>query len=190
MKAALCFLLNCFYAHSGRTSTGLFVSCYKTILSSSVPSSGHSVNNRLCFSSAWCLRNEGVSSVLLGTSNPEQLTENLGAIQVGTCRNTYQTLLFLTCVSSAASSIILQFYRFLGQKPAPSLYLNLSVSLLVFFLLSSCVCHFFPSFQVYSVLLSLSLPLTQVLPKMTSNVVSEIDHILGNRPYSKKDYRS
>ncbi|XP_051934249.1 voltage-gated potassium channel subunit beta-1a isoform X1 [Hippocampus zosterae] len=59
---------------------------------------------------AWCLRNEGVSSVLLGTSNPEQLTENLGAIQV--------------------------------------------------------------------------------LPKMTSHVVSEIDHILGNRPYSKKDYRS
>uniref|UniRef100_A0A3B3BF82 Voltage-gated potassium channel subunit beta-1 n=1 Tax=Oryzias melastigma TaxID=30732 RepID=A0A3B3BF82_ORYME len=59
---------------------------------------------------AWCLRNEGVSSVLLGTSNPEQLTENLGAIQV--------------------------------------------------------------------------------LPKMTSHVVSEIDHILGNRPYSKRDYRS
>ncbi|XP_037533342.1 voltage-gated potassium channel subunit beta-1a [Nematolebias whitei] len=59
---------------------------------------------------AWCLRNEGVSSVLLGTSNPNQLTENLGAIQV--------------------------------------------------------------------------------LPKMTSHVVSDIDHILGNRPYSKKDYRS
>ncbi|XP_047450966.1 voltage-gated potassium channel subunit beta-1a isoform X1 [Mugil cephalus] len=59
---------------------------------------------------AWCLRNEGVSSVLLGTSNPEQLTENLGAIQV--------------------------------------------------------------------------------LPKMTSHVVSDIDHILGNRPYGKKDYRS
>ncbi|CAL8312640.1 unnamed protein product [Gadus morhua 'NCC'] len=31
---------------------------------------------------AWCLRNEGVSSVLLGSSNPVQLTENLGAIQV------------------------------------------------------------------------------------------------------------
>uniref|UniRef100_A0A3B5QX99 Voltage-gated potassium channel subunit beta-1 n=1 Tax=Xiphophorus maculatus TaxID=8083 RepID=A0A3B5QX99_XIPMA len=59
---------------------------------------------------AWCLRNEGVSSVLLGTSNPEQLTENLGAIQV--------------------------------------------------------------------------------LPKMTSHIVSDIDHILGNRPYTKKDYRS
>ncbi|XP_071754926.1 voltage-gated potassium channel subunit beta-1a isoform X4 [Centroberyx gerrardi] len=59
---------------------------------------------------AWCLRNEGVSSVLLGTSSPEQLTENLGAIQV--------------------------------------------------------------------------------LPKMTSHVVSDIDHILANRPYSKKDYRS
>lgn len=32
--------------------------------------------------------------------------------------------------------------------------------------------------------------LVQVLPKMTSHIVSEIDHILGNRPYSKKDYRS
>uniref|UniRef100_A0A452U4X7 Potassium voltage-gated channel subfamily A member regulatory beta subunit 1 n=1 Tax=Ursus maritimus TaxID=29073 RepID=A0A452U4X7_URSMA len=30
---------------------------------------------------AWCLRNEGVSSVLLGSSTPEQLIENLGAIQ-------------------------------------------------------------------------------------------------------------
>uniref|UniRef100_A0A8C8RUA7 Potassium voltage-gated channel subfamily A member regulatory beta subunit 1 n=1 Tax=Pelusios castaneus TaxID=367368 RepID=A0A8C8RUA7_9SAUR len=59
---------------------------------------------------AWCLRNEGVSSVLLGSSNPEQLIENLGAIQV--------------------------------------------------------------------------------LPKMTSHIISEIDNILGNKPYSKKDYRS
>uniref|UniRef100_A0A4X2LMR3 Potassium voltage-gated channel subfamily A regulatory beta subunit 1 n=1 Tax=Vombatus ursinus TaxID=29139 RepID=A0A4X2LMR3_VOMUR len=59
---------------------------------------------------AWCLRNEGVSSVLLGCSNPEQLIENLGAIQV--------------------------------------------------------------------------------LPKMTSHVVNEIDSILRNKPYSKKDYRS
>ncbi|XP_016419709.1 voltage-gated potassium channel subunit beta-2-like isoform X4 [Sinocyclocheilus rhinocerous] len=57
---------------------------------------------------AWCLRNEGVSSVLLGTSNPAQLTENLGAIQV--------------------------------------------------------------------------------LPKITANVASDIDKILGNRPHSKKDY--
>lgn len=36
----------------------------------------------LCSVAAWCLRNEGVSSVLLGSSNPEQLIENLGAIQV------------------------------------------------------------------------------------------------------------
>uniref|UniRef100_A0A8C2D3K7 Voltage-gated potassium channel subunit beta-1 n=1 Tax=Cyprinus carpio TaxID=7962 RepID=A0A8C2D3K7_CYPCA len=57
---------------------------------------------------AWCLRNEGVSSVLLGTSNPAQLTENLGAIQV--------------------------------------------------------------------------------LPKITAQVASDIDKILGNRPHSKKDY--
>ncbi|XP_073712334.1 voltage-gated potassium channel subunit beta-2 isoform X1 [Misgurnus anguillicaudatus] len=57
---------------------------------------------------AWCLRNEGVSSVLLGTSNPAQLTENLGAIQV--------------------------------------------------------------------------------LPKITPNVASDIDKLLGNRPHSKKDY--
>uniref|UniRef100_A0A3B3IGZ9 Voltage-gated potassium channel subunit beta-1 n=2 Tax=Oryzias latipes TaxID=8090 RepID=A0A3B3IGZ9_ORYLA len=31
---------------------------------------------------AWCLRNEGVNSVLLGASRPEQLEENIGAIQV------------------------------------------------------------------------------------------------------------
>uniref|UniRef100_A0A3B3QIX7 Potassium voltage-gated channel subfamily A regulatory beta subunit 3 n=1 Tax=Paramormyrops kingsleyae TaxID=1676925 RepID=A0A3B3QIX7_9TELE len=31
---------------------------------------------------AWCLRSEGVSSVLLGVSNSEQLLENLGSIQV------------------------------------------------------------------------------------------------------------
>uniref|UniRef100_A0A672F8F6 Voltage-gated potassium channel subunit beta-1 n=1 Tax=Salarias fasciatus TaxID=181472 RepID=A0A672F8F6_SALFA len=57
---------------------------------------------------AWCLRNEGVSSVLLGSSNPTQLTENLGAIQV--------------------------------------------------------------------------------IPKMTAGIASEVDHILGNRPHSKRDY--
>ncbi|XP_075953734.1 voltage-gated potassium channel subunit beta-2 isoform X1 [Anarhichas minor] len=57
---------------------------------------------------AWCLRNEGVSSVLLGSSNPRQLTENLGAIQV--------------------------------------------------------------------------------IPKMTAGIASEVDHILENRPHTKKDY--
>ncbi|XP_069096091.1 voltage-gated potassium channel subunit beta-2 isoform X4 [Pleurodeles waltl] len=59
---------------------------------------------------AWCLRNEGVSSVLLGASNADQLLENIGAIQV--------------------------------------------------------------------------------LPKLSSSIVHEIDSILGNKPYSKKDYRS
>uniref|UniRef100_A0A7N6BMI9 Voltage-gated potassium channel subunit beta-1 n=1 Tax=Anabas testudineus TaxID=64144 RepID=A0A7N6BMI9_ANATE len=57
---------------------------------------------------AWCLRNEGVSSVLLGSSNASQLTENLGAIQV--------------------------------------------------------------------------------IPKMTAGITAEVDHILGNRPHSKRDY--
>uniref|UniRef100_A0A3B4AH08 Voltage-gated potassium channel subunit beta-1 n=1 Tax=Periophthalmus magnuspinnatus TaxID=409849 RepID=A0A3B4AH08_9GOBI len=59
----------------------------------------------------WCLRNEGVSSVLLGASNTDQLMENIGAIQ-------------------------------------------------------------------------------QVLPKLSSAITHEIDSILGNKPYSKKDYRS
>uniref|UniRef100_H2MMA3 Voltage-gated potassium channel subunit beta-1 n=1 Tax=Oryzias latipes TaxID=8090 RepID=H2MMA3_ORYLA len=57
---------------------------------------------------AWCLRNEGVSSVLIGSSNPVQLTENLGAIQV--------------------------------------------------------------------------------IPKITTGIASEVDHLLGNRPHSKKDF--
>ncbi|MFT7804504.1 voltage-gated potassium channel subunit beta-2 isoform X1 [Arapaima gigas] len=59
---------------------------------------------------AWCLRNEGVSSVLLGTSSTEQLMENIGAIQV--------------------------------------------------------------------------------LPKLSSSILHEVDSILGNKPYTKKDYRS
>lgn len=32
--------------------------------------------------SAWCLRSEGVSSVLLGVSTTDQLLENLGALRV------------------------------------------------------------------------------------------------------------
>uniref|UniRef100_A0A673LGF3 Voltage-gated potassium channel subunit beta-1 n=1 Tax=Sinocyclocheilus rhinocerous TaxID=307959 RepID=A0A673LGF3_9TELE len=59
---------------------------------------------------AWCLRNEGVSCVLLGASSTEQLMENIGAIQV--------------------------------------------------------------------------------LPKLSSSITHEVDSILGNKPYSKKDYRS
>ena len=35
-----------------------------------------------CCPPAWCLRNEGVSSVLLGASSADQLMENIGAIQV------------------------------------------------------------------------------------------------------------
>ncbi|KAF3840868.1 hypothetical protein F7725_006730 [Dissostichus mawsoni] len=31
---------------------------------------------------AWCLRSEGVSSVLLGVSNTDQLLENLGALRI------------------------------------------------------------------------------------------------------------
>ncbi|KAJ6651827.1 hypothetical protein lerEdw1_016444 [Lerista edwardsae] len=65
---------------------------------------------RLSHPAAWCLRNEGVSSVLLGASNADQLMENIGAIQV--------------------------------------------------------------------------------LPKLSSSIIHEIDSILGNKPYSKKDYRS
>lgn len=40
------------------------------------------VQHICCSSPAWCLRNEGVSSVLLGASNTDQLMENIGAIQV------------------------------------------------------------------------------------------------------------
>jgi len=40
------------------------------------------VQHVCCLSPAWCLRNEGVSSVLLGASNTDQLMENIGAIQV------------------------------------------------------------------------------------------------------------
>uniref|UniRef100_A0A8D0AC64 Potassium voltage-gated channel subfamily A regulatory beta subunit 2 n=1 Tax=Sander lucioperca TaxID=283035 RepID=A0A8D0AC64_SANLU len=59
---------------------------------------------------AWCLRNEGVNSVLLGASRTDQLMENIRAIQV--------------------------------------------------------------------------------LPKLSLSIVSEVDNLLGNKPYSKKDLRS
>ncbi|XP_034064541.1 voltage-gated potassium channel subunit beta-2-like [Gymnodraco acuticeps] len=59
---------------------------------------------------AWCLRNEGVNSVLLGASRTDQLMENIKAIQV--------------------------------------------------------------------------------LPKLSLSIASEVDNLLGNKPYSKKDFRS
>jgi aryl-alcohol dehydrogenase-like predicted oxidoreductase len=31
---------------------------------------------------AWCIKNKSVSTVLLGATKPEQLAENLGAIEV------------------------------------------------------------------------------------------------------------
>ncbi|XP_056879743.1 voltage-gated potassium channel subunit beta-2-like isoform X1 [Takifugu flavidus] len=59
---------------------------------------------------AWCLRNDGVSAVLLGASRTEQLRENLRAVQV--------------------------------------------------------------------------------LPKLSLSVLSEVEHLLGNKPFGKKDFRS
>ena len=35
-----------------------------------------------CLAIAWCLANPHVSTVILGASRPEQLTENLGALDV------------------------------------------------------------------------------------------------------------
>ena len=35
-----------------------------------------------CLAIAWCLKNPNVSSVILGASKVEQLTENLGALSV------------------------------------------------------------------------------------------------------------
>uniref|UniRef100_A0A3B3ZZR9 NADP-dependent oxidoreductase domain-containing protein n=1 Tax=Periophthalmus magnuspinnatus TaxID=409849 RepID=A0A3B3ZZR9_9GOBI len=47
----------------------------------------HLLADRLCCTAAqlaiaWCLRSEGVSSVLLGVSNADQLVENLGALRI------------------------------------------------------------------------------------------------------------
>ncbi|XP_055085180.1 LOW QUALITY PROTEIN: voltage-gated potassium channel subunit beta-2-like [Periophthalmus magnuspinnatus] len=51
---------------------------------------------------AWCLRSGGVSSVLLGVSNVEQLQENLGSIKV---------------LSLLDESVLSQIDRLLGNKP-------------------------------------------------------------------------
>ncbi|KAM9414409.1 voltage-gated potassium channel subunit beta-3-like [Pholidichthys leucotaenia] len=51
---------------------------------------------------AWCLRSEGVSSVLLGVSNTEQLLENLGSVQV---------------LSQLTPPLIAEMDALLGNKP-------------------------------------------------------------------------
>ncbi|XP_068130112.1 voltage-gated potassium channel subunit beta-3 isoform X2 [Hyperolius riggenbachi] len=51
---------------------------------------------------AWCLRSEGVSSVLLGVSNCEQLIENLGSIQI---------------LGQMTPPIITEIDQILGNKP-------------------------------------------------------------------------
>ncbi|XP_056426091.1 voltage-gated potassium channel subunit beta-3 [Hyla sarda] len=51
---------------------------------------------------AWCLRSEGVSSVLLGVSNCDQLIENLGSIQI---------------LSQITPQIIAEIDQILGNKP-------------------------------------------------------------------------
>ncbi|XP_066446184.1 voltage-gated potassium channel subunit beta-3 isoform X2 [Eleutherodactylus coqui] len=51
---------------------------------------------------AWCLRSEGVSSVLLGVSNCDQLIENLGSIQV---------------LSQITPPIVGEIDQILGNKP-------------------------------------------------------------------------
>uniref|UniRef100_UPI00358FD574 voltage-gated potassium channel subunit beta-2-like n=1 Tax=Myxine glutinosa TaxID=7769 RepID=UPI00358FD574 len=52
---------------------------------------------------AWCLHNEGVSSVLLGATKVEQLIENLGAIQV---------------LPKLTAALVAEMDNILGNKPA------------------------------------------------------------------------
>ncbi|CAB1423287.1 unnamed protein product [Pleuronectes platessa] len=54
---------------------------------------------------AWCLRSEGVSSVLLGVSNTEQLLENLGSIRV---------------LSQLTPPLVTEMDVLLGNKPRDS----------------------------------------------------------------------
>lgn len=51
---------------------------------------------------AWCLRSEGVSSVLLGVSSAEQLMEHLGALQV---------------LSQLTPQTVMEIDGLLGNKP-------------------------------------------------------------------------
>lgn len=87
------------------------------------------------------------------------------------------------CVSWTVSPTVLQLYWFLDQHPA---HRNVWISLYF----RTCVFPFNSLYVSLTLLQFCSLSFAQVLPKMTSHVVSEIDHILGNRPYSKRDYRS
>lgn len=111
---------------------------------------------------AWCLRSEGVSSVLLGVSNTDQLLENLGALRV--------EMFYFPHI-----------YHFDSHTEPQVIQINSYVSLCagktdkdqqITFL---TVCY--PSFS-------------QILSQMTPQTVTEIDALLGNKPHSKKESRA
>lgn len=59
---------------------------------------------QLAIGPAWCLRSEGVSSVLLGVSSAEQLVEHLGALQV---------------LNQLTPQTVMEIDGLLGNKPHP-----------------------------------------------------------------------
>ncbi|MEE6525365.1 hypothetical protein FKM82_025318, partial [Ascaphus truei] len=128
---------------------------------------------------AWCLRSEGVSSVLLGVSNCEQLLENLGSIQVRGIPS------FRLCRPAGGGER--------GPISPSSLFSPLSslLSLLssLFSPLSSLLCSLSSLFSPLSPLSPLSLS-PQVLAQLTPQIVTEIDQILCNKPNIKKDSRA
>lgn len=120
-----------------------------------------------------------MSSVLLGSSNPEQLIENLGAIQAS--KPFYVTSRLMIKFSQRGYT---QNVHGL-QKECTFSWADLDIfegRVLIIFKhnVSLSKEHFCCLFYI----------LKQVLPKMTSHIVNEVDNILGNKPYSKKDYRS
>lgn len=78
---------------------------------------------------AWCLRSEGVSSVLLGVSTADQLLENLGALRVRLIphvsnrviclRSVLNVLrpLWLQILSQMTPQTITEIDALLGNKP-------------------------------------------------------------------------
>lgn len=118
---------------------------------------------------AWCLRSEGVSSVLLGVSNTDQLLENLGALRVHIFPFFPSRIHHFGWHTEPQSFKLIDMLLCVQYKVAKQTKTNRS--------------HFK---NFFAVLLS-SL---QILSQMTPQTITEIDALLGNKPHLKKESRA
>ncbi|ERE69400.1 voltage-gated potassium channel subunit beta-3-like protein [Cricetulus griseus] len=129
---------------------------------------------------AWCLRSEGVSSVLLGVSSAEQLLEHLGSLEVSwRFRN---RILFSPLMQESKTYCNPEWTEMTTKLPLQRKVQRDRAKQLRIFLIGY---HCGPS-SVSQQKLSSPLSILKVLSQLTPQTVMEIDALLGNKSHSKK----